>query len=129
MKIAVPIWNGNVSPVLDTAERLIVFEVEEGVVLSRDEIFIGKSGIQDKAKVIAENARILICGALSNQFSSFLSLYGVDVYPWVMGNPENLIKVLADGKIPGPEFSMPGCRGRHRRHCKGRNRKRNCITE
>ena len=33
MKIAIPVWDGNVSPVLDTAERLLVVEVWQGEVV------------------------------------------------------------------------------------------------
>ncbi len=112
MKIAVSVWDGNVSPVLDTAERFIVFDIEDGNIISRSELPIEDRRLQVKAKKIADNARILICGALSNHMASFLSSFGLEVYPWVMGNAEQLVEMFASGNIPGPEFSMPGCRGR-----------------
>ena len=123
MKIAAPVWNGNVSPVLDTAERFIVFDIEGGNIISRSELPIEDRRLQEKAKIIANNARILICGALSNHMASFLSSFGLEVYPWVMGNAEQLVEMLASGNIPGPEFSMPGCRGRRYGSRKGRKRR------
>ena len=122
MKIAVPVWDGKVSPVLDTAERLEVFDLEEGKILSREEISIGGRGIQEKAHIIADNARVLICGALSNQLVSYLEGIGLEVYPWFMGDVERLIGIFAVGNFPGIEFSMPGCKGKRYGHRRGRNR-------
>ena len=122
MKIAVPVWNGNVSPVLDTAERLMVFDVENRKVISRTELPIEDRRLQEKAKMIADNASILICGALSSHMAPFLTSFGLEVYPWVMGNAERLVEMFASGNIPGPEFSMPGCRGRRCESRVGRKR-------
>lgn len=117
MKIAVPIWDGNISPVLDTAEKLMMFDVVEGKVISQYEIYIGGMSIQEKARVITDNARIMICGALSNHMATVLSLSGLILYPWVMGNVDRLVEIIAVGNTPGPEFSMPGCR---RKRCRSR---------
>ena len=117
MKIAVPIWNGNISPVLDTAEKLKVFDIVDGKVVSQHDIYIGSMSIQERARVITDNARIMICGALSNHIASILSSSGLILYPWVMGNVDRLVEIIAGGNTPGPEFSMPGCR---RKRCRSR---------
>ena len=120
MKIAIPVWNGNVSPVLDTAERLVVFDIDNGKVISRYEVSIKDKGIQEKARIMAENAKILLCGALSVKMASYLTSYGLKVYPWIMGNAEQLIEMVIAGNVPGPEYSMPGCRRRRCGHRIGR---------
>ncbi len=121
MKVAVPVWNGNVSPVLDTAGQLIVFEVENERIISRTKLPIEERILSEKAKKIANSAHILICGAMSSHMASFLSSFGLDVYPWVMGDAECLVEMFASGKIPGPEYSMPGCRGKQcSRHMGGK---------
>lgn len=122
MKIAIPVWNGNVSPVLDTAERLVVFDIDDGKVISRSELSVRDKSIREKAKTIADNAQSLLCGALSGQMGSYLSLYGLEVYPWIMGNAEQLIEMVVAGNVPGPEYSMPGCRRRRCGHRTGRKR-------
>lgn len=115
MKIAVPVWDRSVSPVLDTARRLSVFDVENGVVVKTSEVPVGGSESREMAKQVAGYARVLICGALSNQLASHLTTLGVTVYPWLMGNVEQLIGIVAAGRIPGPEYTMPGCHGQHRK--------------
>ncbi len=116
MRIAIPHCNSCVSPVLDTAERLIVVEADNGVVTSQREIILSGAGSRDKAKTIESHADILVCGAISRTMCSYLASLGVKVYPWTMGNIEPIIEIVSTGNIPGPEFMMPGCRrGRHGR--------------
>ncbi len=115
MKIAVPVWDGSVSPVLDTARRLRVFDIENGVVVKTSEVPVDGYESREMAKQVAGHARALICGALSNQLFSHLSNLGITVYPWLMGDVEQLIDIVAAGRIPGPEYTMPGCHGQHRK--------------
>ena len=122
MKIAVPVWEGRVSPVLDTADRFLVFTVREGIVVSSDEIYIGEKSLPEKARDIKQNADILICAALSQLMESCLISLGVEVRGWVMGNPERLVELYASGDVPGTEFYMPGCGKRQSRGCTQRHR-------
>jgi len=115
MRIAFPLWNDSVSPVLDTAGILVIVKIENGRILSRHEISLTVSEPRKNAEIIADQADILICGAISRQMASYIASLGVEVYPWTMGNVDCLIEILTNGNIPGPEFIMPGCeRNRHR---------------
>ena len=122
MTIAVPVWNGNVSPVLDTAGTLKVFTVENGCIIDRHDYSIAKATPQEKARIIAGNAGTIICGAVSSGLAMMLEEAGLTVYSWVMGNAERLVEVCAAGGEPGPESLMPGCRGSGTGRGRGRNR-------
>jgi len=114
MRLAVPLWNACVSPVLDTAEWLLVVDIQSGQVVSRREIRLDGKNVERNAEIIADHADILVCGALSRMLSSCLASYGVTVYSWIMGDVDRIIQIITDGKQPGPEFSMPGCRHNRR---------------
>ncbi|MFC1489597.1 NifB/NifX family molybdenum-iron cluster-binding protein [Candidatus Latescibacterota bacterium] len=118
MKIAIPLLNDCVSPVLDTAERLLVINVDKSAVSSREEISLIGLGLTKTADIIAKHANILICGALSRTMSTYLESRGVNVYPWTMGNIDRIIEIVISGNTPGPEFTMPGC---------NRNRNGKCM--
>ena len=114
MRIAIPCCNEIVSPVLDTAERMMVIEVENGNVMSRRETFISGESLRKKAECIAQHADMLVCGAISRALHEQLVDLGVEVYPWTMGNVECIAEIFMGGNTPGPEFIMPGCgRNRH----------------
>ena len=124
MRIAFPLWIDSVSPVLDTAEKLVVVDIDNGKVVSRHEIILS-DGPQKNAVIIAHHADMLVCGAISRVMSSYLINSGIRVYPWLMGNVDRLIKIFTDGNTPGQEYFMPGC-GRKRRGesgCGGRFRR------
>ena len=116
MRIAIPHCNSSVSPVLDTAEKLIIVEVDSEVVTSQQELILTGAGPQEKAKTIANHADVLVCGAISRTMCTYLASLGVIVHPWTMGTIESIIDIVSAGNLPGPEFMMPGCRrGRHGR--------------
>ena len=115
MRIAVPVWGSQISPVLDSAETLKVYDIVDGRFTVRDNIQLIGSGIE-KARAMAEIADILICGALSNEMEECLAALGLRVHPWAMGECDSIIENYLHGKIGDCEYSMPGCRrGRHRR--------------
>ena len=114
MRLAIPLWNDCVSPVLDTAERLLVVDIQGGQVLSRSELRFEGKNVELNAGIIAEHADVLVCGALSRMMSSYFDSRGIAVYPWIMGEVDAIIRIFTDGKVPGPEFSMPGCRHNRR---------------
>ena len=116
MRIAIPVWNGYISPVLDTARRLIIYEMSGSDPMLREEIVINP-GETDIAGLIASRVDVIICGALSRELEQYLTDRGVSVHPWIMGEAGYLIKCYAAGKIRTRDYSMPGCRGRYRNRC------------
>jgi predicted Fe-Mo cluster-binding NifX family protein len=121
MRIAIPVWNGYISPVLDTAQRLCIYTVSDCLPTLQEEV--GISGNEtDLPGFIAARADAIICGAVSCDLEQKLLALGVAVHPWVMGEAVRLIECYAAGNIHDREFSMPGCRGRGYGRC-GRRRR------
>jgi predicted Fe-Mo cluster-binding NifX family protein len=110
MRIAFPVLRENVSPVLDTAERLLIVQIDKSAGETREEISLSGLSPQKIAEVISSHTNILVCGGLSSLMSTYLDSRGISVYPWVMGNIEHLIDIFSKGDIPGQEYIMPGCR-------------------
>jgi predicted Fe-Mo cluster-binding NifX family protein len=121
MRIAIPVWNGYISPVLDTARRLNIYDITDRFPSLREEIEI-RAGESDLAGFIAARADAIICGAISRQLEQQLLALGVRLHPWVMGETGRLIECYAEGNIRDREFSMPGCRGKGGGGC-GRRRR------
>jgi len=114
MKVAMPLWDGMISPVLDSARKLCVFTVEDRSIKGNEEFILPDDVIQ-KITVILNRADVLICGALSCRMEQELVARGMKVHPWVMGDSEVIAAEFARGRIADFEYSMPGCR-RGRRH-------------
>ena len=124
MKIAVPVWDQRVSPVLDTADRVLIYEVEGSTITPCGEVFLGQSETVERARIISEAADVLVCAALSQPLESCLAGYDVDVRGWLMGDPRGLVEIVAYGNDPGSEWYMPGCGRRRGAGCSQGNRMR-----
>jgi predicted Fe-Mo cluster-binding NifX family protein len=110
MKIAIPIWEGKISPVFDTASRLLILQVEEKNETSRFETFLDETDLTRRClRIQALGVDTLICGAISGQFHRMLTADKVEIIPWISGAAEDVLKAYLDGEIFNSKFLMPGC--------------------
>jgi len=115
MKLGIAIWNGRVSPVFDTSQRLDVLDVEDGQVRSRQEEEIAADDPGRKAGRLDElGVTTLICGAVSRSLAELLAARGIHVLPFVCGGTEEVLSAFLAGRLPDPSLAMPGCCGRRR---------------
>ena len=115
MTVAIPVWNHMVSPVLDAAQMLRVYEISQDASDIYKEHRLPES-IAAKASAIADLADVLICGALSGELARALESLGVRVHPWIMGEVAAVVGGYRRGDITSFEYTMPGCR-RMQGHC------------
>ena len=87
MKIAIPVWDGKISPVLDTASRLVIFNVEEKKATWQDEAYLqGIDFVQKCSRIKELRVDLLICGAVSQHFGMMLVDSGIRIIPWIAGS-------------------------------------------
>jgi len=119
MKIAIPIWEDKISPVFDTALRLLVVEVKDKKEVSRFIYYIGDEDLTRRCQHIHTlNVDILICGAVSYTFLQMLMASGLEVIQEISGRVEEVLDAYLKGNIYNPKFSMPGCKRYRCRHGK-----------
>lgn len=110
MRIAIPIWEDKVSPVFDSASRLLVIDLENMQELSRLVYPIGEDLPCKCRKIRSLCPDVIICGAISHLLSSMLNSMGIDVIPQVSGRTEEVLEAYLEGDIFDSRFLMPGCR-------------------
>ncbi len=127
MKVAVPTWNDRISPVFDTAQRLLLVEFENGTEVARAEEAINQIPIPRRAAALIElKVDVLVCGAVSRPLFAMLSGAGITVVPFVSGGIDEVLDAFIEGRLSDPRLCMPGCRGRgwRRRFRRGPQRPR-----
>lgn len=125
MKIGVPIWAGRVSPVFDTAETLLVVNVDGGRQVSRERVGLPKGPLHDRVnRLAASEIDVLLCGAISRPLYDMLVAAGIDVNPFLSGEVDALLESALQRGTIDRRFLMPGCGGRGRRRRSGRHRAR-----
>jgi len=112
--VAIPIWQQRVSPVLDTATRLLVLTCQEGREIARRAIQLDSMTAADIAGCMAEQrVNVLLCAAISHELQSALERGGVQVCRHLCGDVERILQAFACGRLDSREFHMPGCRCVH----------------
>ena len=69
MRLAIPTWNGRISPVFDVAKRLLLVDLDKGGEVGREETVLEATDVSSRASRIAElSVDTLICGAISGHW-------------------------------------------------------------
>ena len=93
MKIAVTIWNDRIAPVFDVARDIRLVEVIDGRMLDpQEEILTGELPVQKALRLVELGVDTLICGAISRPVGAMIAGYGIQVVPFLAGNPEAVIR-------------------------------------
>jgi predicted Fe-Mo cluster-binding NifX family protein len=112
MKIALPVWENKISPVLDTASRLLIVEIKEGGEISRFEVFLDERNPSRRChRILGMGVNAVICGAVTRHFSEMLKASGIKLIPGISGQPDDVLHACLEGNLEQPRFFMPGCTG------------------
>lgn len=116
MRIAIPVWEDKVSPVFDTALKLLVVEITGQREVSRFFYYIDDNDLTQKCHMIRKlDLDTLICGAVSHGFLQMLLASGMEIVQEISGPVEEVLKAYLQGNVFQTKFLMPGCkRGRNR---------------
>ena len=111
MRLAIPTWNDRVSPVFDTASRLVLVDVEQGAEQGRRIVEAGTDSFPtQRVRRLAElHVNLLICGAISRPLAELVSASGVLVVPWVSGPVDDILRAYLTDRLADPCWRMPGC--------------------
>jgi predicted Fe-Mo cluster-binding NifX family protein len=115
MRIAIPVWQGRVSPVFDEASRVLLVDVSEKQEQHRQEESLTTRKPFDRAQLLPRlGVDLLICGMISQTLQTALSSAGIQIVPCICGTMEEVIAAFLDGRIESGALRMPGCTGRRR---------------
>lgn len=122
MKVALTIWEGRISPVLDVSREALVLNLVKGRVASRStEPLGGPDPIATLRKLVELGIETLICGAVSEPLYRELTDRGMRVIGFVSGGVDEIVAAFLAGRLNDQAFVMPGCGGQRRfRHRGGK---------
>jgi len=125
MRVAVPVWEKRVSPVFDSARRLVLIDLEGGEPASRITLPLTEPFAPRRARLLRLwGVEVLICGGISPYLARLIAGWGIRVVSGVRGDVEEVLRAFRRGRIPSPAFTLPGWRSGRRR---GRGGNRNAY--
>jgi len=110
MRIAIPHWQGRISPVFDVAGTLCLIDIEDGREVRRQSVSLSsRDPFRRVAEVSALRMDVLICGALSYPLERALIGAGVQVACCICGEVDAVVDAYLRGRLADRRFLMPGC--------------------
>ncbi|MBU3915487.1 dinitrogenase iron-molybdenum cofactor biosynthesis domain-containing protein [bacterium] len=112
MKAALTIWENRISPVFDSADTLLIAEIQNNKIISRQcESFEVKRLHFLLEMLLNQDVSVFICGAISEHPARIIEAGTIKLIPFISGNTDEILDVFARGVPIVPGFLMPGCRG------------------
>lgn len=110
VNIAIPILQERISPVLDTATRLLLVAHRHGREVGRKKVFLSPMATELLAGSMVElRVNLLLCAALSEALRRALERRGVQVRPHLCGPTEVILQAFCCNQLDRDAFRMPGC--------------------
>lgn len=109
MRIAMPLWEGRISPLFDVARKLLVVEIEDGQERKRWEVPLQEEWPPFRAQRLAGlQVHVLICGGISRALAEGLQTLGISVISQIKGQPDQILAAYLSGRLATSRFAMPG---------------------
>jgi predicted Fe-Mo cluster-binding NifX family protein len=119
-RVAIPVFESRVSPVLDSCRRIVVFDIEGGREILRQEISLEKMSIHERLEVITRwGIRKIICAGVSDVMCKFLAGKNIVLISGIAGELEKIINAYTCDCLDDPCFFMPGKRGGKEKKIRG----------
>ena len=111
MKVAIAVWKGRLAPVFDVARQLLLLEVRNNGIFSREYVELRGN---PAGRLRELGVEVLICGAISQPVAWLAASGGIKIISFIAGGVEEVIAAYLAGTLPSAAFAMPGCCMRRR---------------
>jgi predicted Fe-Mo cluster-binding NifX family protein len=112
MRIAIPAWNGRISPVFDVARSIRVIDITDGgVTHTKNHALKNESRA---AKLVELGIDLLICAAISTPLEATMWVSGIEVISDICGTVEEIVEAFSSGDRELTRFRSPGITSSHR---------------
>jgi predicted Fe-Mo cluster-binding NifX family protein len=110
MKVALTIWGNKISPVFDSAQTLLVAQVQNNKIIQKQYESFDNDSSGFLCDLKEMGIAVLICGAVSKMSEKIIISSDIKLIPFVSGNAEQVLDLyLTNAPVPLMNL-MPGCK-------------------
>jgi len=100
MKIAIPLFNGRISPRFDFSPEMWVVTVENGVLVEQERFPVTNLNLTQRLdQITSKGVDKVICGGIDRSSLDQLGNRGVEVVPDIMGDAELAFNLFMRGRL------------------------------
>ena len=109
MRVAIPVWRGQVCTVFDFARRVLVVDMDDAGKRHSSEVSFDEESMTARVRTLSRlRTDVLICGAISSDLAKMVAGYGIEIVPFVKGPVEEVLAAFLTGEIDDPRFLLSG---------------------
>ena len=110
-RVAIPIFQNRVSPVLDSCRNMLVIDVEQGAEVRRETVYMDEMSLTERCGIFTKlGIVIVICGGVSEIFANILLGGHIRLVNGIAGDVDDVITAFLGEYLDKPQFYMPGFR-------------------
>ncbi len=108
-RVAIPVFESRVSPVLDSCQRMVVVDIENGCEIRRKELTLEKMSLYERIEVMARwGIRKIICAGISDMMCKYLAGRNIALVSGIAGELEKIIDAYICNRLDDTCYIMPG---------------------
>ena len=108
-RIAVPIFQSRVSPVLDSCNDLMLVDLSEAGAVRRTKVSLRKLSLGERAAAMSrQGVEKIICAGVSDLMIAYIVSRGMRIISGLSGEVEQIIVAYQQGRLDQDCFRMPG---------------------
>ena len=108
-RVAIPVYESRVSPVLDTCIRMLVVDIDGGIEHKRSEVILEHMTAYERSEILlCLGIGKIICAGVSDLMYRLLRSRKIELINGIAGEVEKIIHAYCCGNIGDSCFCMPG---------------------
>lgn len=109
MKLAITIWGNRISPVFDSAKKLMIVSIYDSKIASRTyENCDNYDLLQIVSTLAMHKVKLLICGAITRNQTARIESNGIQVLSFISGHLDKILATYIKNPQQISDFQMPG---------------------
>jgi predicted Fe-Mo cluster-binding NifX family protein len=109
IRIAIPTFQGRISPVFDSCTRVLLVDVENGREVDRKEIYLNALSLTERVTILRKSrVAAVVCGGISGLLETMLAGAGIDLTCDITGELDPVLEAYLAKGLDQARFHMPG---------------------
>ena len=108
MKIALTVWGNRISPVFDSAQTLLVAQIEKQKIINKSYEPFDTNNLNFIENFNKMGVSVLICGAISEKPANLIAFSGIELIPFVTGTAAKVLDLYLNNTPVSAAYFMPG---------------------
>lgn len=126
MRVAIPLFEGNVAPRFGFADRMLVATIEDGKVVDSETHRFTPGGWHRRiSRLVEDGVSVLLCGGFNCRFVPLAEDLGLEVIAGLSGSAAALVEAFARGEEMKTTFCTGGRHAWKKRNRAGRRGSQN----